>query len=103
MWSKATRPAACCRVWKPDEGGSDGQGDRRIQAYCYRMCLTDAPDNRVRVGKPEGYDEHEFELLFRAIEQGQKKFFKLSMVPRIDVVLRDKPVRQQSTGEKTMA
>jgi len=64
-----------------DAGGRDGDGDRRIQAYCYRMCLTDVPENRAPIGKPEGYDEREFELLFRAIERGQRTFFKLRMVP----------------------
>ncbi|QNK60071.1 FAD-dependent oxidoreductase [Paenibacillus sp. PAMC21692] len=65
----------------PDAGGDDGQGDHRIQAYCYRMCLTDDPLNRVFVEQPEGYDERDYELLFRAIEQGEKIFFKLNGVP----------------------
>ncbi|WJH37508.1 FAD-dependent oxidoreductase [Paenibacillus sp. CC-CFT747] len=62
-------------------GGSDGDGDSKIQAYCYRMCLTDRPDNRVPVEKPEGYDEKEYELLFRSMEAGQTRFFKLAMLP----------------------
>lgn len=65
----------------PNAGGTDGQGDARIQAYCYRMCLTDDPANRVFVEQPEGYDEQDYELLFRAIEQGEKIFFKLNKVP----------------------
>src|SRR5690606_30988778 len=43
--------------------------------------LTDDPDNRVFVERPEGYDERDYELLFRAIEQGEKIFFKLNGVP----------------------
>jgi hypothetical protein len=63
-------------------GGRDGEGDGKIQAYCYRMVLTDVPKNRIPVGKPEGYDEGEFEILFRAIEAGQEGgFFKLDLVP----------------------
>lgn len=65
----------------PDAGGEDGEADHRIQAYCYRMCLTDNPDNRVMVGKPADYDESEYELLFRSAEQGQTIFFKLNGVP----------------------
>ena len=42
-----------------------GDGDRRVQAYCFRMCLTDVPENRVPFAKPEGYDERDYELLFR--------------------------------------
>ena len=65
----------------PDAGGQDGAGDRRLQSYCYRMVLTDVPANRIAVEKPEGYDEREYELLFRLIEQGASRFFKLSLMP----------------------
>ena len=66
----------------PDLGGEKGDGDHRLQAYCYRMCLTDVPDNRIMIAKPEGYDEADYEILFRAIEAGQKgHFFKLSPMP----------------------
>jgi hypothetical protein len=65
-----------------DAGGEDGEGDRRLQAYCFRMCLTDVPANRVTIEKPEGYDEATYEILFRAIEAGQKnRFFKFSLMP----------------------
>jgi hypothetical protein len=58
-------------------GGPDGSADTRIQAYCYRLCLTDVSSNRVMVAKPSGYNEADYELLFRAIEAGQKSsFFK---------------------------
>ena len=66
----------------PDLGGKKGDGDHRLQAYCYRMCLTDVPENRVMIGKPAGYDEADYEILFRAIEAGQKTgFFKVSSLP----------------------
>lgn len=42
-----------------------GDGDSRVQAYCFRMCLTDVPENRIPFAKPEGYDERDYELLFR--------------------------------------
>ena len=42
-----------------------GDGDRRVQAYCFRMCLTDDPANRIPFAKPEGYDARDYELLFR--------------------------------------
>lgn len=66
----------------PDMGGNVGDGDHRFQAYCYRMVLTDVPANRIAVAKPGDYDPTDYELLFRAIELGQKdRFFKTSMVP----------------------
>lgn len=62
-----------------------GQGDHRLQAYCYRVCLTDAPDNRILIAKPEGYDEKDYEILFRATDSGYRglwgSFFKLSPLP----------------------
>ena len=48
--------------------GIDGQGDKRIQAYCFRMTLTDHPENRIPFRKPENYNELEYELLFRNYE-----------------------------------
>jgi hypothetical protein len=66
----------------PDAGGEDGAADHRLQAYCYRMVLTNVAENRVMVGKPADYDDKEYELLFRAIEAGQaSEFFKTSKVP----------------------
>jgi hypothetical protein len=51
-----------------DPPAPDGTGDMRIQAYCYRMTLTDHPENRIPFIKPEGYNELEYELLFRNYE-----------------------------------
>ncbi|WP_299534685.1 FAD-dependent oxidoreductase [Ulvibacterium sp.] len=50
--------------------GLEGSGDKKIQAYCFRMCLTDHPENRIPFVKPEGYDEKDYELLFRNYEAG---------------------------------
>ena len=48
--------------------GIDGYGDKGIQAYCFRMTLTDHPENRIPFQKPENYNELEYELLFRNYE-----------------------------------
>ncbi|MFC4302507.1 FAD-dependent oxidoreductase [Cohnella boryungensis] len=62
-------------------GGNIGDGDAKLQAYNFRMCLTDNPDNRLEIEKPVGYNEADYEILFRAIEQGQRsRFFKLNRV-----------------------
>ena len=31
----------------PDGPGVEGDADHRVQAYCFRMCLTDHPENRI--------------------------------------------------------
>ncbi|TWU29693.1 FAD-dependent oxidoreductase [Bythopirellula polymerisocia] len=53
--------------------GTQGEGDHRIQAYCFRMCLTDAPANRVPFPKPADYDPLRYELLLRTIQAGANK------------------------------
>lgn len=66
----------------PNPQQKNGESDRGIQAYNYRMCLTDVPENRVSIEKPIGYDEREYELVFRAIEAGfSPLFFKFDLVP----------------------
>ncbi len=50
--------------------GKEGEADRRVQAYCFRMCLTDDPENRVPFPKPEGYDPLQYEIYLRTILAG---------------------------------
>jgi FAD dependent oxidoreductase len=66
----------------PDAGGENGQGDHRLQAFCFRTCLTNVTENSVAFSKPDGYNEADYEILFRAIKAGQKKrFIKFSLTP----------------------
>jgi FAD dependent oxidoreductase/NPCBM-associated, NEW3 domain of alpha-galactosidase len=53
----------------PDAPGSTGEGDHRIQAYNFRVCLTRAAD-RLPFPKPDGYDPDRYALLLRYIEAG---------------------------------
>ena len=53
-----------------DPNFKPGDGDKRVQAYCFRMCLTDNPANRIPFKKPEGYDEKDYELMFRHLALG---------------------------------
>jgi hypothetical protein len=45
-----------------------GDSDGRFQSYCYRLILTDKPDNRVEITKPKEYDPRNYELLRRSIQ-----------------------------------
>ncbi len=45
-----------------------GAGDRKIQAYNFRICLTDSAENRIPVTRPEDYDSTRYELLARLFE-----------------------------------
>lgn len=55
----------------PAGPGEEGAGDKRVQAYCFRMCLTDHPENRIPFAKPAGYNERWYELLLRNYEAGE--------------------------------
>ncbi len=84
----------------------EGAGDKGIQAYCFRMCLTDRISNMVDykdedndgirdyIKPPENYNKDDYELLFRYIEaekdgrlsenkfnKGHNTFFCLDRLP----------------------
>ncbi len=62
--------------------GVFGEGDTRVQAYCYRMCLTDHPENRIPFYRPEGYDPKQYELLARVYAAGWTETFgKFDPIP----------------------
>jgi len=66
----------------PDDPGENGSGDNKIQAYCFRLCLTKHPDNKVPITAPEGYDSTQYELLVRVAESNWKEFFsKYDAIP----------------------
>ena len=54
---------------------ANGTGDKKIQAYCFRMCLTDSPENRIPFPKPEGYDPTQYGLLVRLFDSGWRDQF----------------------------
>ncbi len=45
--------------------GKPGEGDRKVQAYNFRLCMTDRKDNLVPWSKPANYRPGTFELLAR--------------------------------------
>ena len=64
--------------------GVQGDGDHRIQAYNYRVCLTRVPENRVPFPRPDGYDPNQYELLLRTLKAGTNHFKgKFDMMPNL--------------------
>ncbi|QEC52501.1 FAD dependent oxidoreductase [Anseongella ginsenosidimutans] len=51
----------------PDSLEAKGTGDKKVQAYNFRICLTDNPGNRLPITRPEGYDPQKYELLARLL------------------------------------
>jgi hypothetical protein len=55
--------------------GKEGSGDKRIQAYNFRMCLTKVTENRIPFPKPKNYDPMQYELLARYLDKGWRAIF----------------------------
>lgn len=58
-----------------------GSGDKKVQAYNFRICLTNDPANQVAIEKAEGYDPAKYELLIRVLEKEPQRPFELLMKP----------------------
>jgi hypothetical protein len=53
-----------------------------VQAYNFRLCLTNVPENRIPFTAPPGYDPARFELLGRIYEAGWRETFdKFDAIP----------------------
>lgn len=65
-----------------EDPGQYGQEDARLQAYCFRLCLTDNPQNRVAFRKPKNYNPKDYELLARVYDSGWRETFdKFDPIP----------------------
>lgn len=63
--------------WEADEpgAGTTYAGDTIIQAYNYRLCLTDDSTNQAPVTRPPGYSRDEFVSLVEDVKSGFLKGF----------------------------
>lgn len=62
-----------------------GAGDQRVQAYNFRLCLTNNAANRIPFTAPEGYDRSAYELLARYCRAGYVPEFN-----KFDALMNDK-------------
>ena len=52
----------------PAPVNSNGTGDKKVQAYNFRITLTNRPENRIPITKPDNYNPSRYELLLRLKE-----------------------------------
>ncbi len=65
-----------------EDPGEKHSGDDKIQAYCFRTCMTDHEPNRLPFPKPDGYDPMQYELLARVFDTGRADWFnKFDAIP----------------------
>jgi hypothetical protein len=55
--------------------GKLGEGDKQVQAYNFRICMTNVAENMIPFPKPQGYDEKRYELLGRVYDAGWTETF----------------------------
>jgi hypothetical protein len=72
-------------LWGISQGGvyPVGTGDRKVQAYNFRICLSRNPANRIPITRPANYDSTRYELLIRILEKEPEKPFNLILKPDI--------------------
>lgn len=67
----------------PADPGRKGDADHKVQAYCFRTCMSMHPGNRRPFPKPDGYDPGEYELFLRAWEGRPDFFEKFDRIPNL--------------------
>jgi hypothetical protein len=66
----------------PNPPGQYGSADKRLQAYCFRMCMSTNPENRIPFPKPDNYDPARYEILKRLFTAGFRDVFsKFDPIP----------------------
>ena len=68
--------------------GKPGSADRKVQAYNFRVIISDDPDNQVPFPKPPDYDPWRYELLARVIEARTKKWGRPPVMTGMMIVTR---------------
>lgn len=51
--------------------GQIGEADGRFQSYCFRLCLTEDPANRLSIERPNGYNPARYALVRRYLESAK--------------------------------
>ncbi len=65
-----------------EDPGKKGEGDTRLQAYCFRTCLTTVKENQLPFERPDNYDSTQYELLVRVLDKGWRETFnKFDPIP----------------------
>ncbi len=66
----------------PEPISPNCRGDQKVQAYCFRLCMSDHPGNRVPFPKPASYDPAKYELIARVLDTGWLGWFnKYDRIP----------------------
>ncbi|HLA83829.1 MAG TPA: FAD-dependent oxidoreductase [Thermoguttaceae bacterium] len=70
-------------VTPQDKLVATGKGDGKFQAYCFRLCLTNRPENRLPIERPEGYEAEDYEMLRRVFQAAGNHAGPVIHTPRV--------------------
>lgn len=76
-------------VWGVSDGKMEksGTGDHRVQAYNFRLCLTQDTSNWIPITKARRYDASKYELLRRLLEQRDRKKWKHTLHSYLSIIM----------------
>jgi hypothetical protein len=90
------------RVYKywdgPEGNGTTNQADNAIQAYNYRLCLTDNASNRLKITRPATYNAEEFQSLVDDVWSGRHTGAEMQFVTQ---KMQDENRRRLLRGDTT--
>ncbi len=72
----------------PGSKAAAGSGDKKVQAYNFRMILSEDPANSVAFPKPPGYDPKRYELMARLIEAQTRQNGKPPVMHNVTLIAR---------------
>jgi FAD dependent oxidoreductase len=78
---------------QPGDGGKPGEGDNSVQAYNFRMCITQDPKNMRPINPPANYDPARYELLARYVEA----LMAADKTPKLAVLMHIQPMPEGKT------
>ncbi|MGK7395557.1 MAG: FAD-dependent oxidoreductase [Candidatus Cyclobacteriaceae bacterium M3_2C_046] len=80
-------------ITHPEKLAPVGSGDHKIQAYNYRVCLTNVKENMIPITAPVDYDPAKYELLSRSVEKKEWKDLSWQFLPfyRAALTISDMP------------
>lgn len=67
---------------QPEPLGTPGAGDNNLQAFCFRICLTKDPANRLPIEKPLNFDRSQYEIYFRYVQAGGQLWTPQPRLPK---------------------
>ncbi|MDE3167206.1 MAG: FAD-dependent oxidoreductase, partial [Acidobacteriota bacterium] len=70
----------------PEQRGATGAADRKVQAYNFRMILSDDPANRIPFPQPAHYDPQRYELLARLLTAMQAKLGRAQVLHEVALI-----------------